>query len=210
MKAESIVLTIAGMCFGVIVGWVLASLEANRPPVVSPAQTSAAAESSQARGGAAEEPQPAALDEARVQALTTIIKSDPKNAGAAVQLGTTYFEAQRFEEAIKWYEEGLRLDPKNADASTQLGMSYFITKGPDPALEQFEHSLQISPNHPRTLLNKGIVLWRGKQDLKGAAAAWETLVKMAPNSPEGKAAKQGLEAIAAARQGGTTGSTSNQ
>ena len=78
------------------------------------------------------------------------------------------------------------------------------------ALEQFEHSLQISPNHPRTLLNKGIVLWRGKQDLKGAAAAWETLVKMAPNSPEGKAAKQGLEAIAAARQDGTTGSTSNQ
>ena len=36
------------------------------------------------------------------------------------------------------------------------------------------------------------------------------LLRVAPNSWGGKAAKQGLEAIAAARQDGTTGSTSNQ
>jgi tetratricopeptide (TPR) repeat protein len=210
MKAESIVLTVAGMCFGVIVGWVLAGVEANRTAVAPAPQAAAATASPQSQTAAGGERQTPVLDEARVQALTTIIKNDPKNAGAAVQLGATYFEADRFDEAIKWYEEGLRLDPKNADASTQLGMSYFIAKGPDRALEQFEHSLQISPNHARTLLNKGIVLWRGKQDLKGAAAAWKKLVEMAPNSPEGQAAKQGLDAIAAARQDGAAGATSNQ
>jgi cytochrome c-type biogenesis protein CcmH/NrfG len=192
MKPESIVLTVAGMCFGVIVGWILANLEVNRSPVVVP--------QAQAQARSSDERQPAVLDEARVQSLTTILKNDPTNAGAAVQLGTTYFDAERFDEATKWYEEGLRLDPKNADASTQLGMTYFFTKGPDQALEQFERSLKIDPNHARTLLNKGIVLWRGKQDLKGAEAAWQKLVHLAPDSAEAQAAKQGLQAISAAAQ----------
>jgi cytochrome c-type biogenesis protein CcmH/NrfG len=203
MKAESIVLAVAGMCFGVIVGWVLANVEANRtPPVVPRAQAQA-----QQTGG---ERQPAVLDEARVQALTTILKNDPTNAGAAIQLGSTYFDAERFEEATKWFEEGLRLDPKNAEASTQLGMTYFFTKGPDPALEQFERSLKIDPAHARTLLNKGIVLWRGKEDLKGAAAVWQKLVELAPNSQEAQAAKQGLQAISAAAGDAASPSTSNQ
>ena len=195
MKPESIVLTVAGICFGVIVGWLLAGVDAGRRGAQTAAQAAAAAPQGPATTSG-EEPAPV-LDEARVQALTTIIKNDPKNAGAAVELGTTYFEAQRFEDAIKWYEEGIRLDPNNVDAIAQLGMTFFVTQGADPALQQFEHSLKIRPNHPRTLLNKGIVLWRGKQDLKGAAAAWKTLVDTAPTTPEAQMAQQGLQAIGA-------------
>jgi cytochrome c-type biogenesis protein CcmH/NrfG len=209
MKSESIVLIVAGMVFGVVVGWVLASVNENR--TAPAAQVSAPAASSPQQAAAGGDRQPPVLDEARVQALTQIIKNDPTNAGAAVQLGATYFEAEKFDDATKWYEEGVRLDPKNAEASSQLGMTYFLTKGPDAALKQLDRSLEISPNHPRTLLNKGIVLWRGKQDLKGAAAVWETLVQQAPNSPEAQAAKQGLEAIrAAAGQEGAAGTHTNQ
>lgn len=196
MKPESIVLTVAGMCFGVIVGWVLADLDAGRTGgVVVP---SAAVTPPQPQAAESQGPPP--LDEARVQALTTILSSDPTNAGAAIELGSTYFEAEQFEEAVDWYEEALRLDPKSAEASTQLGMTFFFTRGADPALEQLERSLEIDPSHPRTLLSKGIVLWQGKQDLEGAAEAWQTLVALAPDSPEAQAAQQGLQAIAAGRQ----------
>ena len=64
-----------------------------------------------------------------MQALTTIIKSDPKNAGAVAQLGNTYFDAEQWDDAIKWYQRSLELDPKNADASTDLGVSYYYTNG---------------------------------------------------------------------------------
>jgi tetratricopeptide (TPR) repeat protein len=204
MKSESIVLAVAGMCFGVIVGWVLASLDINREPVTVPqAQTQAPP--------SGEERQPPTLDEARVQALRTILKNDPRNSGAAAQLGNVYFEAEKFDEAAEWLLQALKLDPKNTDASTQLGMTYFFTKGPDQALAQFERSLKISPNHARTLLNKGIVLWRGKQDLEAAAATWKKLVELAPNSPEAEMAKQGLQAISGGRGGGASSPpTSNQ
>jgi tetratricopeptide (TPR) repeat protein len=195
MKAESIVYTIAGMCFGIILGWIIATQQPARTPPPVPESTTTA--QPPAQGGGAQ--QAKVLDEARVQQLTTILNSDPKNVGAVVQLGNTYFDAERYPDAIKWYEQALSIDPKNADASTDLGVSYYYTNRPDDALKQFENSLRIDPKHTKTLLNQGIVLAFGKQDLNGAAASWQKVVDLAPNSPEAQAAKRGLEGIAASR-----------
>lgn len=190
MKAESIVFAVAGMCFGVILGWVIGIQQAGTRPVDTPAAAAPAG----AQGGTQQPP----LDEARVQALTTVFNNDPTNAGAAVQLGNVYFDAERYQDAIKWYEEGVRLDPKNPDASTDLGISYYYTGQVDRALKQFEHSLSVDPRHTKTMLNQGIVLAFGKQDLAGAEAAWKQVVALAPASPEGQAAQRALEGIAAA------------
>jgi tetratricopeptide (TPR) repeat protein len=201
VKAESIVFAVAGMCFGVILGWVIGAQQASRP--AAPAAAAAAP----AQGQNTRQPPP--LDEAKVQALMTVIKNDPKNAGAAVQLANAYFDAERYEDAIKWYEESLRLDPKNPDASTDLGISYYYIGQTDRALGQFEASLELDPRHTKTLLNKGIVLAFGKQDLAGAEAAWKQVVAIAPDTPEGQAARRGLEGLAAAghpRPGTTPGS----
>ena len=208
MKADSIVFTIAGMCFGVILGWVLATLDSNRSLMPSPA---AVTSSSEAPPPGNDQPQQTAqLDEAKVQALTTILKSDPENAGAAAELAETYFRAERMDEAIKWFREALRLNPKNVEASTQLGMSLFVVEGADAALAQFDAALRIDPDHPRALLSKGIVLWQGKRDLEGAAAAWRHLVKVAPASPEAEAAQEGLKAVTARGDHGGTAPVENQ
>ena len=199
MKADSIAYVIAGICFGVILGWVIGTQQARRPGPVPAAEASAAA--GQSAGNPRQAP---ALDEGRVQALTTIIKSDPKNADAVVQLGNTYFDA----EPDKDWDKVLELDPKNADASTDLGVSLYYTNKADEALAQFEQSLKIDPKHTKTLLNKGIVLAFGKQDLKAASEEWKKVVTLAPDSPEGQAARRALEGVAAAHAGG--GATSNQ
>ena len=193
MKAESIVFAVAGMFFGVILGWVIGTQQAAQRPV--PAAAPAAAAAQQPATGNTQPP--AVLDEARVQALNTILASDPKNAGAHVQLGNAYFDAERYDEAIKFYEEALTLDPKNVDASTDLGVSYYYTNKADQALKQFDYSLSLDPNHTKTLLNQGIVLAFGKRDLSGASAAWKKVVAIAPQSQEGQAAQRGLEGIAA-------------
>jgi tetratricopeptide (TPR) repeat protein len=199
MRSESIVFAISGMCFGIILGWVIGTQQATKRTAAVVQTQSAAAEPQQsANQPAGTTRQPPALDEAKVQGLMTIIKSDPKNAGAHVQLGNAYFDAERYPDAIKWYEDGLKLDPKNVDASTDLAVSYYYSSRTDEALKQFDYSLKLNPAHAKTLLNQGIVLAFGKRDLKGATAAWEKLVQIAPNSPEAQAAKQGLQGIAAA------------
>ncbi len=134
MRPDSIVFAIAGMCFGVILGWVIGVQQAGGRFTAAPAAAAAAP----AQGGGGWQPQAPPLDEARVQSLMTVIKNDPKNAGAAVQLGNTYFDAERYPDAIKWYQESLRIDPSNPDASTDLGVSLYYTGQTDRALQQFD------------------------------------------------------------------------
>ena len=201
MRSESIVFAIAGICFGTILGWVIGTQQAGKrtatPVQLQQAAPAAAAGSPDAAPAGTR--QPAALDEGKVQSLLTIIKSDPKNVGAHVQLANTYFDAERYPDAIKWYEEALKLDPKNPDASTDLGVSYYYSGRTDLALKQFENSLKINPKHAKTLFNKGIVLAFGKRDLQGATEAWQQVVQLAPGTPEAQAAQQGLQGIAAAQ-----------
>jgi hypothetical protein len=197
MRSDSIVFAIAGMCFGIILGWVIGTQQATRRTGAVVQMQSGAAESQQgANQQASGTRQPPALDEAKVQGLMTIIKSDPKNAGAHVQLGNAYFDAERYADAIKWYEEGLKLDPKNVDASTDLGVSYYYSSRTDEALKQFDYSLKLNPAHAKTLLNQGIVLAFGKRDLKGAPTRGKGCAARAEQS-RGTAAG-GLLGIAAA------------
>jgi tetratricopeptide (TPR) repeat protein len=82
--------------------------------------------------------------------------------------------------------------------STDLGVCYYYTNQPDKALAQFEQSLKLDPKHAKTLLNVGIVRAFGKQDLDGASKAWQQVIALAPNSPEGQAAKRALDSLQSA------------
>jgi len=200
MKAESVLFAIGGMFFGLIVGWIIGiQQQSGRPAARVDAPQEAAAPQTAGQG----QQQRPVLDEGRVQALQTIATNDPKNTEARVQLANTYFDAERYAEAIKWYEEALKLDPKNVNASTDLGVSYYYTNQPDRALQQFEYSLSIDPKHTKTLLNQGIVRAFGKQDLDGASASWQKVVELAPDSEEGRAAKRALDSMRSAHPGGS-------
>jgi tetratricopeptide (TPR) repeat protein len=200
MKLESVVFGIAGVFFGLIVGWVIGSQQATTVSRMTPA-VAPTAQTAQAPAGAAGSPASAGratiLDESRVQALRTVAQGDPGNATARVELGNMYFDAERYDEAIPWYTEALKLIPKDVSVSTDLGVSYYYTNQADRALKQFDYSLGIDPKHLKTLLNMGVVRAFAKQDLEGASAAWKQVIALAPGSPEGETARKSLDAIAA-------------
>ena len=198
MRADSVLFGVAGILFGLIVGWVIGSQQQVAP---QPARASADAAAPATQQRAGQQEPPAALNEARVQELQNIITSDPRNATARIELANTYFDGERYEDAVKWYEDALRLDPKNVNASTDLGVSYYYTNQPDRALKQFDHSLSIDPRHTKTLLNQGIVRAFGKRDLAGATASWQRVVELAPESPEGQAARRALDTMRSAHPG---------
>ena len=191
MRPDSIVFAVAGTLFGLIVGWILGSQQASGGARVAAAPSEAAAPAS----GGGQSSQAVALDENRVQTLRNAAEQNPKDANSRVQLGNAYFDAERYTDAITWYEAALALTPNDPNVSTDLGVAYYYTNQPDRALKQFEHSLKVDPRHTKTLLNMGIVRAFGKQDLNGAAAAWQQVVAIAPDSPEGQTAKKALEGL---------------
>ena len=194
MKLESVIYAIAGVFFGLIAGWIIGSQQAAMAPRanVPAAESAPAPASSQSVPGT---PAPAILDDAQVQALRNVVDRDPKNAVARAQLGNLYYDAGRYSDAIKWYAESIALNPKDVSVSTDLGVSYYYNNQPDLALKQLEHSLQVDPKHTKALLNMGVVRAFGKQDLKGATEVWRQLVEIAPDSLEGRQARQALESL---------------
>ena len=191
MKIESLAVGIAGIFLGLVAGWLIGSRQA-APPVAPAAQQAPAAPAP-----AAQTPPPA-LDEAQVARYKDLAEKDASNATPRIQLGNLYFDAERYDQAIEWYQKALALDPTNADVSTDLGVSYYYTNRPDQALAQFRRSLEMDPRHTKTMLNEGIVLAFGKQDLDGAARSWQRVVELAPESPEGQAARRALESMKSA------------
>jgi len=203
MRSDSVVFGVAGIFFGVLVGWIIGSQQASG---VVPPPAPAAAAASGAQGG---QSAPPVFDESRAASLKATADRSPSDVESRIQLGNLYFDAERYPEATQWYEAALKVDPKNVNASTDLGIAYYYSNQPDRALAQFDRSLAIDPTHSKTLLNIGIVRAFGKQDLEGAEKAWQRVLDVAPNSQEAEVAKKGLDGLRSAhnQRGGTDGAT---
>ena len=187
------VMGVAGVFFGVLVGWIVGSQQGSgRPAAPAPAVQS------QASGGAATPQAPPPLDESRASAMKLTAQQNPADAVTRVQLGDMYFDAGKFQDAATWYEQALKIHPKDVNASTDLGIAYYYMDQADRALAQFDRSLAIDPDHAKTLLNIGIVRAFGKQDLKGAADVWQKVLAVAPSSDEARAARLALDGLRSA------------
>jgi cytochrome c-type biogenesis protein CcmH/NrfG len=183
---------VAGVFFGVLVGWIIGSQQGTARPVAP-----APAVQSQTPGAGAT-PQAPVLDESRASAMKLTAQQNPSDAVTRVELGNMYFDAGKFQDAATWYEQALKIHPNDVNASTDLGIAYYYMNQPDRALAQFDRSLVIDPAHAKTLLNIGIVRAFGKQDLKGAAEVWQKVIVVAPSSEEARAARQALDGVRSA------------
>ena len=189
MPKESILFGVAGIFFGLIVGWIIGSQQ--------PGGVRAGAGAEQARSPSSQQQAEAVvpLDESLAAQLRSAAERDPRDSASRVQLANMFFDAGRFGEAVTWYEDALKIAPRDPNVSTDLGIAYYYTNQPDKALQQFEQSLSVDPKHSKTLLNLGVVRAFGKQDLAGAAKAWQRVLEVAPDSPEARAARQALEGL---------------
>jgi tetratricopeptide (TPR) repeat protein len=189
VKRESLAYLVSGTFFGVLVGWIIGSQQVGAPVAAPPAAPAAAA---------APANQAPVVDVQRAAELERRAKAEPRNAAVRVDLGDLYYDASRFDLAVPWYEAALTLDPKNVNVSTDLAVCYYNLNEVDRALAQIERSLAMDARHLPSLLNQGLIRAFGKQDLKGAAESWERVVQLAPDSVEGRRAKQGLDGLRAA------------
>ncbi len=184
---------ISGACLllGLAVGYVVFGGPRTAVPAAAP--VAQAPEPAPTTGG----PQPGLMDEQRAQALRNILARNPTDVQANTQLGHLYYDSGRFAEAVGPYQQALAGDSRNVNLSTDLGTSLWYSGRPDEAIAQFTRSLAIDPTHPQTLYNLGIVKRDGKQDLAGAAQAWEKLLASNPSYPERDKVQQSLNELRA-------------
>jgi tetratricopeptide (TPR) repeat protein len=113
--------------------------------------------------------------------LLAKLQSDPNNASLLNQLGNLYRVTHQFQVGASYYQKSLAADPKNVGARTDLASCLFYQGDVDGAIAQLEKSLTYDPHHAGTLLNLGVVRWKGKGDAAGAISSWEKLLKYHPD-----------------------------
>ncbi|HLI63325.1 MAG TPA: tetratricopeptide repeat protein [Terriglobales bacterium] len=179
------VYVMAGICLliGVAVGYFVRGSASLAPQVVS---SETAMQSPQAAPAAAQQRMPT-LEEMKQMAdkqaepLLAKLKTDPNNADLLNQIGTLYRLTHQFQTAIDYYQKSLAINPKNVGARTDMASCMYYLGDVDGALAELNKSLTYDPKHAGTLINLGIIKWKGKNDVDGAIAAWQKLLKLNPD-----------------------------
>ncbi len=122
------------------------------------------------------------LDEA-IGLLKRANELKPEDREVIVLLGNANFDADRYEEAEKWYALALATKADDPDVRTDLGLTFVFREPPnyDRAIQEFSRSLDTDPNHIQTLQNL-TVAYTKKGDAAKAAATLSKLESLDPKN----------------------------
>lgn len=164
-----------------------ASMQAAQPVIQQQQATPGQASPTGPRAGMGQQVSPQELKhmaDMQAEPLLSQLKRTPNDADLLYRVGNIYYDAQQYPAAIEYYQKGLQVRPSDANMRTDMATAYWYLRDVDRALAEFDKSLRYSPSHPGTLLNKGVVLWQGKNDTQGAVACWQKLLALNPGYPE--------------------------
>jgi cytochrome c-type biogenesis protein CcmH/NrfG len=167
-----------------IVGVLVGYLVRGSAPVAT--TQSPAAQSAPGTPAAAQQKVPTLDDMKRMadkqaESLLAKLKADPSNADLLNQVGNIYRMTHQFQTASTYYQKSLEVNPKNVGPRTDLASCLYYQGDVDGAIAQLEKSLTYDPKHAGTLLNLGLIRWKGKNDSAGAIASWQKLLTLYPN-----------------------------
>lgn len=183
MNRKQIVTGAVGLTIGFILGFFVHELV--KPPVTqfqAPAQDAGTLP--------ADHPSPEQLQQ--LQALELQASADPQDAHSRIHLGNAFYDMGRFDLAIRWYEEAVKLEPENIDLNTDLATSYLYMDNVEKAIELYKKSLSLDAAHPQSLQNIGVAFY-ARDDFQEAIRFWQKLVDLHPEYPHREEIKKQIE-----------------
>lgn len=183
--AQAYTLSVICLIIGLAIGYFLRGSASPATAAAAPAaasQPAPAGHAGMAPGGMPSLDQMKQMADKQAAPLLEKLKSDPNNADLLNQLGVTYRATHQFKAAAGYYQKALAINPKNVGARTDLASCLYYLGDVDGALAELDKSLTYDPRHTGTLVNIGIIRWKGKNDVDGAVAAWQKALKLNPDA----------------------------
>ncbi len=185
MKREGLMMLIAGVVLGAVLGFIATRQYYTEKMAQAPAAPQGVGEQTGAPQGQAQGQGSPAFDPTQHEAMLAQIKADlekdPKNVEKRVMMGNIYYDAQKWSEAIPWYEDALKLTPDNADVIVDLGICYRNLQKYDEALVYFDRALKVEPGKKQALFNQVVVYAFDKKDKAKAEAVLKELQEKYPD-----------------------------
>jgi tetratricopeptide (TPR) repeat protein len=119
---------------------------------------------------------------------------DDRSAGALVNLGTLFFNAQKWKEAERYYVKALEAEPTYALAHFNLANLYDERGDRPRALEHYEQALRLKPSYADAHYNLALLHQTTGQVMK-ALKHWKTYIKLDPTSSWAVIARRELKKL---------------
>jgi cytochrome c-type biogenesis protein CcmH/NrfG len=116
----------------------------------------------------------------QAEPLLAQLKEKPADPKLLIQTGNIYLRTHQFKDAAGYFQKALQSDPRNFAVRADLASCLYYEGDPDGALAQLHQNLNYDSNHAGTLLNIGIIQWKGKGDAAAAVATWQKLLQLNP------------------------------
>jgi len=94
--------------------------------------------------------------------------------------GNLLINKSKYEEAIKLYDQVLKIDPRSVEALNGKGLAFNKLGRYEDAITWFDNSLKIEPNSAQVLNNKGISL-ANLDRFEEAITMFDKAIKIDPN-----------------------------
>ena len=96
---------------------------------------------------------------------------------ARYNLGVAYHESSRYIDAVRCYEEVLKLEPQHINALNNLGLVYSILGERNRAVEAFQHVLELDKDNIKARINLGNV-YLSTKDLVEAEKIYRSAISL--------------------------------
>ncbi|MCS6875024.1 MAG: tetratricopeptide repeat protein [Pyrinomonadaceae bacterium] len=109
-------------------------------------------------------------------------KKEPDSFEAQFAAASMYYQIDRFEEAIKYYEAAHKLKPDDYQTLVRLGNSNYGLKRYEEASKWYEKALQINPNDVDVRTDYATTFFlRQQKDLDRAIQEYKIALQIKPN-----------------------------
>ncbi|MFZ5907005.1 MAG: tetratricopeptide repeat protein [Nitrospirota bacterium] len=126
----------------------------------------------------------------KISILQDMVRQNPRDVRAWVQLGNLFMDTHRYQEAIDAYQTSLELDPSNVDVRVDMGTCYRNIGQPRKAVEEYNKAIAINPGHINAHRNLGVVAAFDLKDRVLAVREFEEYLRLAPDAPDAAQVRQ--------------------
>ncbi len=92
-----------------------------------------------------------------IEDLGNEVKKNPTSADARYELGSAYYFAARYQEAIKELKKAIQIRPEFAQAHCKLGLSLGVLKSYNEAASSFKEAIRLDPEYADAMVGLGLV-----------------------------------------------------
>jgi tetratricopeptide (TPR) repeat protein len=134
-------------------------------------------------------------DLSEIESYKEILKKDPNNLQALINIGNRYYDSGQDRQAVDAYKRALAIDPANVNVRVDMSISFRRLGDPDGAVEELKKAISMNPRHAQARYNLGVILINDKKDVAGGIKAWEGLLENIPDFPDRERLKADIDRL---------------